>query len=391
MRSTISVIAGLLATATLVPAAWAGAPATRMQARAGVLQPKLNPGDHHPDFTGLHSPATQDAIRNGLAGGTLATLPNWSASFSVAGMNYSYTLIGTDPAQGPARTVIPTIIVPVRLTIPDYIVNGQPLVLDGTRTMSSVLNSPIFHVSNYDSGKHLQFTDAMLHAEFPNAPADWHLRLSPSVAPTIDVSTMPGETDIYMAKTGKYAAVINDGSLDRAIAKYLHHNFEPSAYVIFITYNAVEGAAFGYHSALLNKAKTGLEVFAYASWLEGVGDVLGMSQPNADTLAHEAAGTVHDPFGTSITAVWGDWFNHNECLSNLIEVGAAVENAPAKTRNTPQTVVIDGKKQTFIVQSEALLPYFTRQTPSNAIHQAYSWPNEKAITGPAPLFCGKKQ
>lgn len=389
MRRRFSPLTSLLAIAALASPASAGAQATRTPMAAGALHPRLNPGSRHADVTGLHRQATQDAIQSGLASGTLVTLPNWSASFSVQDTNYSYTLIGTDPAKGPATTTIPTIIVPIRLTIPDYIVDGQPLVLDGRHTVSGMLDSPIFHGANYDSGRNLQFTDAMLHAEFPAAPQDWHLRLSPSVAQPMDVSTTPGETDVYVAKSGKYAAVINDDVVDLAIEKYIRRNFEPSAYVIFVTYNAVEADALGYHSALLNKAKTGLEVFTYSSWLEGLDDVFASPSPNSTTLSREVAETVHDPFGTSVTSVWGDWFNHNECLSNIIEVGEAVENAPADVRNTPQTVVVNGKKQTYIVQSEALLPFFTRQSPSTAIHGAYSWPDEAAITGPAPLYCAK--
>ncbi len=349
--------------------------------------PRLIPGHRHADFAGLHAPETQAEIEQGLATGTLNTLPSWSAPFTINGTQYSYTLLGTDPAQGPAITVIPTMIVPIRLTIPDYIVNGKPLVLDGDRAMPSVLNSPIFHTSNYDSGHGLQFTDAMLHAEFTTAPQGWHLRLSPSVSPMIDVTTTPGMTTVYVAKSGKYAAVIKDDVVDRAIIKYIRANFEPSAYAVFVTYNALEDDAFGYHSGLLNKAKTGLEVFTYTSWLEGVGDVFGLPSPNSDTLAHEAAETVHDAFGTSKTLLWGDYFNHNKCFQTYIETGDAVEDAPPKVQNTPQTVIINGKPQTFIVQSEALLPYFTRQSPSSAIHNAYSWPNEQAITGPAPLYC----
>ena len=382
MRCNPAVFACLVAATALGQPARADNLANRMA--------KLRPGYNHRDVTGLHSQATQAAIHHGLATGTLTTLPSWSANFTIQGTAYSYTLIGTDPAQGPATTVIPTIIVPIRLTIPDYLVNGQPLVLDGAHVIPSMLNSPIFHVSDYDSGHNLQFTDAMLHAEFTAAPRGWHLKLSPSVAPAIDVTTTPGQTDVYIAKSGKYAAVINDNVVDRAIVKYIRASFEPSAYVIFVTYDALEADAFGYHSALLNKDKTALEVFTYTSWLEGLGDVFGLPSPNSDTLAHEAAEIVHDAFGTSQTLVWGDWFNHNKCFQTYIEVGDAVEHAPAKVQNTPQTVVTDGRKQTYIVQSEALLPFFTRQYPSNAIHQAYSWPNETAILGPAPLYCDKR-
>lgn len=387
MRIAPHLLAGVAA--LFCPAARADGVPFRAPIAASHLHPGLYPGYHHPDFTGLHSPATQAAIRHGLAAGTLTTLPNWSAGFTVNGVNYSYTLIGTDPSQGPATTIIPTIIVPIRLTIPDYVVNGQPLVLDGSSAVTSVLHSPIFRQSDYDSGRNLQFTDAMLHAEFPAAPSHWHLRLAPTVASVLDVTTTPGETDVYVAKSGKYAATINDHVIDRAIVKSIRANFDPSAYVIFVTYDAVENDAFGYHSGLMNNAKTGLEIFTYAAWLEDVADVFGLPSPNSATLAHEAAEIVHDAFGTSKTLEWGDWFNHNSCFQDYIEVGDAVEHAPPKVQNTPQAVTINGKPHKYTVQSEALLPYFTRQYPSNAIHQAYSWPNEKAILGPAPLYCDK--
>ena len=387
MRAQLALMMCLLATAG---AARADGTPSRTPIDARRLQTKLKPGYHHPDFTGLLRADTQASIAQGLAAGTLTTLPSWSASFSISGQSYSYTLIGTDPAQGPATTIIPTIIVPIRLTVPDYLVHGQPLVLDGQRVITDMLDSPIFHASDYDSGSGLQFTDAMLHAEFTAAPKNWHLRLSPSVAPVIDVSTTPGQTDVYVAKSGRYAAVINDNVVDKAILKSIRANFDPSAYVIFVTYNALEGGAFGYHSGLMNKDRTGLEIFTYTSWLEGVGDVFGLPSPNADTLAHEAAEVVHDAFGTSQTLVWGDWFNHNRCFQTYIEVGDAVEDAPPKVQNTRQTVIVNGKKRDFTVQSEALLPFFTRTYPSNAIHQAYSWPNETAILGPAPLYCSKR-
>jgi hypothetical protein len=382
-----------LATALLAATALASARAQTVRIRtpipAATLQTKLDPGYNHPDTSGFRAGKMHDAVLRGLQAGTIVSLPSWTQSFSIQGKTYSYTLVGTDPSLGAATTTIPTTIVPIRLTIPDYLVNGAPLVLDGTQTMRSVLNSPIFHTSNYDSGKNLQFTDAMLHAEFQQAPPGWDMVLQPTIAPTIDVTTDAGKTDVYIAKSGKYAAVVTDNVVDKAIDLYLNKNFAPNTYVIFVTYNALEGGAFGYHDGLLNNAGTALQVYTYTSWLEDVGDVFSLPSPNSDTLAHEAAEVVHDPFITSLTLTWGDWFNKNRCFQKYIEVGDAVEDAAPHIQNTRQNVTVNGKTKKYVVQSEALLPYFTRQSPSPAIHGAYSWPNEKAITGPAPLACAK--
>ncbi len=377
----------LAATALGCTAARADGFPIRTAIPAATLVHKLNPGYHHPDTSGFRAGKMHDDVVRGMEAGAIVSLPSWTQSFTIQGKSYSYTLVGTDPSLGAAVTTIPTTIVPIRLTIPDYLVNGEPLVLDGTKAMRSVLNSPIFHNSDYDSGKGLQFTDAMLHAEFQHAPPGWDVVLQPNVAPSIDVTTDPGKTDVYIAKSGKYAAVINDNVVDKAIDLYLNKNFAPSTYIIFVTYNALEGGAFGYHDALMNNAGTGLQVYTYTSWLEDVGDVFDLPSPNSDTLAHEAAEVVHDAFSTSLTLKWGDWFNKNRCFQKYIEVGDAVEDAAPRIQNTPQKVVVNGKPKKYVVQSEALLPYFTRESPSSAINGAYSWPNEKAITGPAPLTC----
>src|ERR1700680_4997709 len=76
----------------------------------------------------FHSQAEFDAVANAVASGKLITVPTWSHGFSIQDTRYSYTLIGSRPQSG-EETVIPTIIVPIRLTISDYLVHGKPLIL----------------------------------------------------------------------------------------------------------------------------------------------------------------------------------------------------------------------------------------------------------------------
>jgi hypothetical protein len=353
---------------------------------AGLLQPKLNPGYHHPDLEGFHQGALHDEIVRGFADGTLQSLPSWTQGFTVEGKSYSYTLLGTNPSAGPAMTVVPTILVPIKLTIPSYIVNGAPLVLDATHAMQDVIDSPVFTASKYDSGN-LQFADAMLHAEFPTAPKGWHINFTPSVAPTVDVTTTADTVQVYQTKSGKYLALLADTSpLDQAINKIVHHA-SPETYVVIVTYNALYSNAFGFHGGYINKGHTALTVYTYTSWLEGVNDAFVIPSPNADTLAHEIAESTHDPFSTSLTKEWGDWFGQNRCFQPYIEVGDAVEDAPAKVQNYHQKVQVGGKTKTYVLQTEAMLPWFERQYPSTAIHGAYSFPGEQALLGPAPFDC----
>ena len=373
---------GFLIATALVLAAGAAPAATPGDAR-------IHPGHRIPKELDFRTPAMDAAMRRGLAAGTLQTLPSWSHGFTINGQTYSYTLLGTDPAAGPATTVIPTLLVPIRITVSDFLVNGQALVLDATPQMADVEHSPIFTPAKFDTGT-LQFADAMLHAEFQQAPKGWHLLFKPSIAPTINVTAPAGAVQVLRAKTGKYVGIINNGNfLNGPINNVLTKGSTAAEYVVFVSYNSLFGGAFGFHSAYTNAAGTATTVWAYNSWLVDIGDLIKPASPDADTFAHETAETVHDALGLSLTLEWGDWFKSNKCFQNYIEVGDAVEDAPAKVQNYKQKVTINGRQKIYTLQTEALLPWFERQYPSTAIHGAYSFPGETALLGPAPLTCAK--
>lgn len=369
----------LTATALLLPAAAAAAPA--LIARDYTMPPAL--------AAALHPPAMDRAMRAAAAAGRLHSLPSWTAGFTIQGTKYSYTLLGTDPARGPAITQIPTVLVPFRLTVPDYLVNGAPLVLDATPQMQSIIESPIFTAAKFDTG-HLQFADAMLHAEFQMAPKGWHLIFNPSVAPVLNVTAPAGAVQVMQSKSGQYLGIVNQPAfLNAAFGQVLAKYNTGDVYVVFVSYNWLLGGAFGFHSSTNNKDNTAATVWAYNSWLVGVNDLFTLPSPDADTFAHEIAETVHDALGYSQTLLWGDWFNNNRCFQTYIEVGDAVEDAPARVQNYKEPVTINGKSLTYTLQTEALLPWFERQYPSTAIHGAYSFPGETALLGPAPFTCRK--
>ncbi len=380
-------VGGCIRFAALAMAAVTVAGTARAADAGGTTRGKLNPGYHHPDFLGFRQGAMHDAMVHAQAAGTLETLPNWSHKFSINGQTYNYTLLGTDPAAGAATTTINTVLVPVRLTVPDKIVNGSPLVLNARKFMQSVLRSPIFTPAAFDSGT-LQFGDAMLHAEFPQAPKDWHLTLAATVGPTLDVVAPSGSVTVYQSKSGKYLGVIEDDSvLDQPIVNAVRTKYTPETYVIFVTYNSLYADAYGYHSAVMSKQGSAATVFAYNSWLVGVDDLFTLPSPNSDTFAHETAETIHDAVSTSLTLLWGDWFRNNKCFQRYIEVGDAVEDAPPKVQNYRQKVLVNGKQVIYTLQTEAMLPWFLREYPSSAIHGAYSFPGETAVLGPAPFTC----
>ena len=356
------------------------------------LTEKLHPRRARPDLRVRQSEFKERKMLAAAQAGTLQTLPYWQGSFSVLGRDYHYTIVGGDPSLG-GITTIPCVIVPIRLTIADYSNDdANSVVLDATSAVRDVLNSPIFRNSDYITGPSQQFTDAMLHAEFPQAAATWHTILSPSVGATIDITVPKGKAQVYQAKSGKLLAVITDDRvIDDPIFSLIDSGtIPPSQNTIFVTYNALEHDAFGYHAAEFLDQNTQEEVFSYNSWLKDVDDLFSIPSPDAATLSHEIAETIHDAFNghlSSRTLLWGDPFYHNVCFQNYIEVGDAVEDAPARIQLHEQVVGFDRNARVYTLQNEATLQWFERKQPSDALAGTYSFPDIWVLTQPAPDTC----
>jgi hypothetical protein len=337
-----------------------------------------------------HSAAERQKADAAVASGALRTLPYWQGSYSIGKRRYHYTILGGAPQAG-GTTEIKTLIVPIRLTISDFSENGRtPLVLDATKVTRDILRSPIFKASDYITGFQ-QFGDAMLRAEFPEAPADWHTVLTPSVGSTMNITVPAGASQVFRAKSGKLLAVVRDSAIDNAIYDAMQSGkYSPDQYVIFITYNALEEDAFGYHDAVFREANSQEHVFTYSSWLVDVDDLFTIPSPDTATLSHEVAETIHDAFLgnlSSRTLLWGDPFDHNRCFQNFIEVGDAVEDAPAHIQLHQQIVGKGKNAKVYTLQNEALLQWFQRKDPSDALAGAYSFPDIWVLTDPAPLTC----
>jgi len=312
----------------------------------------------------------------------LTTVPTWSRPFSIEGQDYHYRIVGSRPRRG-GTVAVPTVIVPIRLEVPD-----QSAVFDATPIVAHILSSPLFAHGN----GHRQFADAMLHAEFPKAPRGWHTLLDAATGPTLDIVMPAGSVNITQSQSGKLFGFINNSKVvNDAIRDFAHANPAPDKIYVFITYNSVESFAFGYHSWFWGDGThTSALVYMYSSWMEDIDDVLGFPSPDAATLSHEVVETVHDPLITSVTREWGDPFRNNKCFDTLIEVADAIEDAPLHKVYAKLPGTLGGEPFLFTVQNAALLPWFTRESPSSARGGAYSFPKAGVLDAPAPLDCVKR-
>lgn len=94
----------------------------------------------------------------------------------------SLTLPGRDPAQG-GTTVIPTILVPVRLEFDAGVGAGKRLTLDAAEDVRQMMRSPVFSKAAFGAEGTTQYVDAMLRATVGTA-GGWHTILGqPEVRP----------------------------------------------------------------------------------------------------------------------------------------------------------------------------------------------------------------
>src|SRR5262249_712847 len=139
-----------------------------------------------------------------------------------------FNIVGTNPANGAATTIVPVVIVPIKVV---YQTAGG-LFLDGTNVVPAVQNSPIFLAADYtvvgtDLG-FTQFGDALQRAKFwqlPGFSQGYHVLLgTPTIAPTVTITaTSSSQGNLYRLSTGFLGVVASsffDAQLNALTASY---------------------------------------------------------------------------------------------------------------------------------------------------------------------------
>jgi hypothetical protein len=98
-------------------------------------------------------------------------------------------------------------------------------------------------------------------------------------------------------------------------------------------------------------------------------------------LSHEISEIYNDPFvafdGVQDVTPW--WLSPNGLCMDILEDGDVIEGLPGQTFPTPMP-----NGRTYHPQNEALLQWFQFETPSSALHGAYSYPDETVLTALSP-------
>ena len=297
----------------------------------------------------------------------IQTIPYWASSFTFQGKAYPYTMVGTNPAKGSAITLVPTLVVPVKLVL----ANGA--VYNGENKVRDVLNSPLFRPTSFKSG-YTQYGDAIQRAEFWKYTSTksrfYHVWLTPpAILPTLTLHVPANLGGQITRPSGVVFGSIDINYLDSQLVAYMQkYHISPRTFPIFLSANVlatdVNGTICcigGYHNAIPNANNTAIQTYAYATYNDP-----GFSLKNpkvfttTDALSHEISEWYNDPFTNNIVPNWSVAAEPQYGCNNFLEVGDPLVG-----------VGFDIGK--YHLQDEAFFSWFAHQIPSLGINGYYSY------------------
>lgn len=239
----------------------------------------------------------------GFAAHARGTVPTFTRTMD----GKTFTFAGQDPAKA-GTTVIPTVLVPIRLTFA-----GKTTVLDANGDVQRVLKSPLFAKYDFGAGRKTQYGDALLDATFSGAGKGHTLLGTPQVEPiTIDVPAGSGYL-LREGKSGQTFAVVDS----EYVEKQLFHKMPNvrDKLVIAVTHNttfyalgdATVCCTWGTHGV---DAVTG-NSFVLGSYLHDAPAIVSERdvQPLTQQLAEFFYDPLHDPRAYfHKEGVAGNWF-----------------------------------------------------------------------------------
>jgi chitinase len=315
----------------------------------------------------------------------------------------SYTLGGYDPAQGDTTT-IPTVLVPITLSIETRRAAVKPFVIDAAADVPDVLRSPIFSNFAFTSGGTTQYADAMLRTTFPKADA-WHTLLGkPDVRP-VKITIPIGYGYILTSKkTGGSFAVVDIEFLQKELFRQVPK--QAGKLIIAVTHNTTYYAlgdatvccSWGTHGV---DSSTG-NSFVLGSYLHAAPTVVEDKdvQPLTQQLAEFINDPLHDPLvhGRNVIVpenTVASWLRpasmrpkERGCggtgIASTYFLLEPTDTNPKNNIPASKAFVAHVGEATYHLQNVALLPWYVGT--AEGLGGAYSFPDAHALTQ-APEPC----
>ena len=301
------------------------------------------------------------------------TVPHFTSAFTSDGQRYEYTMVGTDPALGPATTVIPAVIVPLRVLMADG------TVFDATDDAQAAASSPIFRPAQFPGG-FTQYGDAHRRGEFweTGGSGDYHVLLGgPEIRPAHTISVPEPIGTVERCTCGLvWADIDEDWYLNRVLEAVHAAQIPPTSLPIVLT-DHVRGGALGHHFAGTTFAdrangRAPVQPFIEASWWNHE----RAAAPDSTALSHEIAEWLDNPFITNRVPAWRSPIPTNPygCSTHL-----EVADPLVIPRRAP-TVVVNG----YHLSNLVYISWFARQSPSIGLDGAYTMFPQEGFDGPSP-------
>ena len=318
-------------------------------------------------------------------------LPHFSSAFSVGGVSYTYTMLGTPPASG-QTTRLKAVIVPLRMNFVGFGSNGDlNVTFDPTAAVNNILHSPIFHDAPFLNGTG-QFGEMMQRATFWNRmdhDKAWRVRMSPPrVMRPIDL-TVTSELGTLTQSNGAYFGDVLISFIDAEAQTIVAlTGIAADEVPIFVTQN-VTAEALGYHEAYSTAQSTAsetLQTLIYTSWLDPA--LVDPLIADVSTINHEIGEWLNDPFTNNVVPTWAyppASDPASACSgSNVLEVGDPEGNGPTFADFPTYVVTLGGVD--YHLQDLVMLPWFADEVPSTAYNGWYDFPAANLISAPA-VYC----
>lgn len=205
----------------------------------------------------------------------------------------TYTFAGQNPAKS-GTTVIPTVLVPIRLTFA-----GKATSLDAAQDVSHILKSPIFSKYQFATGEKTQYGDALLRATFPDG-AQGHTLLGVPVVKAITIHIPAGYGYLLHSKrSGRFFAVVDSEYVEKQLFQQIPK--QDGKLVIAVAQNATFYAA-GDATICCTSGTHGVDAatgnsFVLSSYLRNAPSIVMEQdvQPLTEQLAEFFNDPLHDP------------------------------------------------------------------------------------------------
>jgi hypothetical protein len=330
----------------------------------------------------------------------IVSVPHFSSSFTYQNQVFPFTMMGHAPSKG-GTTTVETQYVPISFFFDEFVDNnGNNIVIDANVINDEIKESPNFENFSYTSG-FTQFGDGVQRAEFfkaiqgQQAGDGWHTILQePKTLIPVTVEVPFFSSLVFTDNQGNFFALVDINFMVSQLNTLTQtEGLGIDSVPILLTRNAVYGDFFagnpldccigGFHTAIetgQNGNTHFVQVFDFVTSLDPAvaNDIFGDPTVFADVepLSHEISETMNDPFVNNVVPSWQFPGLPPGFCSNVLETGDPVENLP----NPSFPVTLHGFM--YHPQTEALLQWFSRQSPSSAIGGAYSYPGNN-LTSPS--------